>query len=101
MEEPKYSTEDNNIRFIIESALAKLEKANTRLWIVVIILIVALLGTNAGWIWFESQWNYVDTTTQTITQEATSDGNSEINLQGVGGDYYGGESKADDNQNNN
>lgn len=101
MQEPSYNTDDNNIRFIIESALAKLEKANTRLWVVVIILIVALLGTNAGWIWFESQWNYVDTTTQTITQEATSDGDSDISIQGVGGDYYGRESKTDDNQNNN
>ena len=89
MEEPKYSTEDNNIRFIIESALAKLEKANVRLWIVIIILIVALLGTNAGWIWYESQYEDV-----VVTQEvdAESDGHSDLNINTVGGDYNGGES---------
>lgn len=89
MEEPKYNTDDNNIRFIIESALAKLEKANTRLWIVVIILIVALIGSNAGWIWYESQYEDV-----VVTQEvdAESDGNSDLNINTVGGDYNGGES---------
>lgn len=90
MEEPKYSTEDNNIRFIIESALAKLEKANVRLWIVIIILIVALLGTNAGWIYYENSFEDV-----VVTQEATADGSSDINLQNVGGDFYGGESQTD------
>ena len=93
MEEPKYSTEDNNIRFIIESALAKLEKANTRLWVVVIILIVALLGTNAGWIWYESQFEDIVTTTQTVTQE-TKDGGDNIVGDFIGGDYNG---KTDDN----
>lgn len=89
MEEPKYSTEDNNIRFIIESALAKLEKANVRLWIVIIILIVALIGSNAGWIWYESQYEDV-----VVTQEvdAESDGSSDLNINTVGGDYNGGES---------
>lgn len=89
MEEPKYNTDDNNIRFIIESALAKLEKANVRLWVVVIILIVALIGSNAGWIWYESQYEDV-----VVTQEvdAESDGNSDLNINTVGGDYNGGES---------
>lgn len=94
MEEPKYSTEDNNIRFIIESALAKLEKANTRLWIVVIILIVALIGTNAGWMYYENSFEDV-----VVTQEvdAESDGNSDLNINTVGGDYDGGESTRETN----
>ena len=89
MGEPIYSTDDNNIRFIIESALAKLEKANVRLWVVVIILIVALVGTNAGWIYYENSFEDV-----VVTQEvdAESDGNSDLNINTVGGDYNGGES---------
>ena len=89
MQEPNYNTDDNNIRFIIESALAKLEKANVRLWIVVIILIVALVGTNAGWIYYENSFQDV-----VVTQEvdAESDGNSDLNINTVGGDYNGGES---------
>lgn len=82
---------------VFESSQARMERVNKKLWIIILVLIVALIGTNAGWIWFESQWNYVDTTTQTITQEAISDGDSDISIQGVGGDYYGGESKTDDN----
>lgn len=101
MNEPNFNTDDNNIRFIIESSLAKLEKANIRLWVVVIILIVALIGTNAGWLVYESQYEDSVTTTQTVTQEATSDGDSDIVLKSIGGDYYGGESKTDSNDNNN
>jgi hypothetical protein len=101
MNEPNFNTDDNNIRFIIESSLAKLEKANVRLWIVVIILIVALIGTNAGWLWWDSQFEDSVTTTQTVTQEATSDGDSDIVIKSVGGDYYGGESEADHNNDNN
>ena len=97
--EKNFNTDDNNIRFIIESSLAKLEKANTRLWIIVILLIVALIGTNAGWLVYESQ--YEDSvTTQTVTQEATSDGDSDIVIKSVGGDYYGGESETDSYNNN-
>ena len=97
---PNFNTDDNNIRFIIESSLAKLEKANMRLWIIVILLIVALVGTNAGWFIYESQFEETVTTTQTVTQEATSDGNSDIILRSIGGDYFGGESEADNNYDN-
>ena len=73
-----------------ESALTTLEVINKRMWILCIILIITLLGTNAGWLWYEKQFEDV-----VITQEAEADGNSNINLQGVGGDYYGRESEAD------
>ena len=87
--EPNFNTDDNNIRFIIESALAKLEKANTRLWIIVILLIVALVGTNAGWIYYENSFEDV-----VVTQEvdAESDGDSDLHINTIGGDNYGGES---------
>ena len=84
-----------------ESSQARMERVNQKLWIVILVLIVALVGSNAGWIWYESQWNYVDTTTQTIQQEATSDGDGAITIQGIGGDYFGGESKTDNNNNDN
>lgn len=89
---PEFNTEDNNIRFIIESAFAKLEKANTRLWIICLILILALIGTNAGWIWYENQFEEVVVTQEV---EATSDGSSDLNLNTVGGDYNVSESESD------
>lgn len=86
--ETKFNTDDNNIRFIIESSLAKLEKANVRLWITVIILIVALIGTNAGWLWWDSQFEDIVTTTQTVTQE-TKNGGDNIVGDFIGGDING------------
>lgn len=94
--------EEKTISYVAyESSQARMERVNNKQFIIILVLIVALIGSNAGWIWHESQYEDVVTSTQTITQEASSDGDSDINLQGVGGDYYGGESKADDNQNNN
>lgn len=61
-----------------ESQMVKLERANVRLWILVIFLIIALVGTNAGWLYFESQFE--DTV---VTQEVdTGEGNT--NVTGIG-----------------
>ena len=86
-----------------ESVAARQERTIKRLWILIIILIVSLLGTNAGWIYYERQWEVVESNTE-ITQDvdATADGDSNLNLNTVGGDYYGSESKsAPDNKDNN
>ena len=76
-----------------ESATSRQERTIKRLWILCLVLIIALLGTNAGWIYYESQWSVVENTTVEQDVEATSDGDSDLNLNTVGGDYYGGESK--------
>ena len=39
-----------------EAALARQKRANRRLWIVCIILIIALITTNVAWIMYESQY---------------------------------------------
>ena len=79
-----------------ESATSRQERTIKRLWILCIILIVALLGTNAGWIYWENQFENVETV---VTQdvEATSDGESDLNLNTIGGDFYGGESESEAN----
>lgn len=78
-------------KLAFESIAVRVERTIKRLWITIIILILALLGTNAGWLWYESQYEYYE-----ITQEATADGSSDINLQNISGDYYGGQSKTND-----
>lgn len=50
-----------------EAAMARQERTVKRLWIVVILLIVLLVATNAGWIWYESQWEVVETTVESQT----------------------------------
>ena len=79
-----------------ESATSRQERTIKRLWILCLVLIIALLGTNAGWIYWESQWQVVE---NQVTQEveATADGDSDLNLNTVGGDYYGGESEGETN----
>lgn len=60
--------------------MARLERANRRLWIVLILVIVLLCATNAAWIWYESQFEDV-----VITQENDDGYNSYI---GNDGDIY-------------
>lgn len=78
-----------------EADMSRMERINRRLWILCIILIVTLLGTNAGWLYYESQ--FVEEST-TVEQEVDT-GDGEATVIGVGGDYYG-EGKTDGNDHN-
>ena len=74
-----------------ESAMARAERAAKRLWAVIILLIVMLVGTNAAWIWYESQF---ETITTEVTQENADGYNNYI---GNDGDINNGDA---DDQNN-
>lgn len=63
-----------------ESAMARAERSSKRLWIAVILLIVMLVGTNGAWIWYESQFEVVETTE--ITQENADGYNNYIGNDG-------------------
>lgn len=84
--------DNKDVPYIVyEGSMARQERTIKRLWILAIILIVALVGTNAGWIYYESQWQYVDTTTaQEVTQDVNSGGGS-ATVTGIG-DVNNGES---------
>lgn len=74
-----------------ESACARLERANHRLFIVAILLLAALLATNAAWIYYESQFE--DVYVQQEVDQDTESGNNAF----IGGDFYGkAESDNDD-----
>ena len=73
-------------------------RTNRRLWILCIILIVLLFGTNMGWVIYESQFEEVSTT-QRVEQEAEWDSESEVIMNGTGVINYG-ESKTDGNNDN-
>ena len=66
-----------------EGTMARMERTIKRLWILVILLIVLLVGTNIAWIVYESQFEDVSIT---ATQESDSGNN-----YAVGGDLIGGE----------
>lgn len=48
-----------------EAEMARMERHAKRLWILCIIMFLALVMTNAGWIWYESQFIDEITVTQT------------------------------------
>ena len=72
------------VPFIVhEGTMARAEITIKRLWITILLLIVLLVGTNAGWIWFESQFEDI-----AISQE-NEDGYN--NFVGNDGDIFNGE----------
>lgn len=69
------------------------ERTIKRLWVIIILLIVLFVGTNAAWIYYESQWEVVETTE--ITQENDGGFNNYI---GNDGDIYNGEANSPENK---
>ena len=82
------TTTPESVPYIVhESAMARMERTNRRLWITIILLIVMLVGTNGAWIWHESQFTDIVTTI-----EAEQDG-SGVNIVSGGDLDYGAESE--------
>ena len=69
---------------VYESMAARQERTIKRLWVIIIILIAALIATNAGWIYYESQFQIEETSIK-----AEQDG--DINIVGGGDVNYGTE----------
>ena len=71
---------DKTVPFYVhEGEMARQERHIKRLWILCIIIFVALIGTNAGWIVYESQFEDVS---MTVTQDTPSGNNSFVGHDG-------------------
>lgn len=72
-----------------ESAMARAERQNKSLVWVIVLLIVLLVGSNVGWLIYESQFEIVEETiTETIFEDVvqeSAEGSNNI----VGGDMIG------------
>lgn len=92
MDEKKLENKDEKIsnETAHEIMAAMMERQVKRLFILCIIIFIALIGTNAGWIIYESQ--FVDEVT---TIDASQDGGG-INIVGGGDVNYGTESENND-----
>lgn len=62
-----------------ESTMVRMERTIKRLWILLIIVITLLVGTNCFWVWQESQYYDVSTT---VEADATDGGNAFANNGG-------------------
>lgn len=71
-----------------EDHMCRMERTIKRLWILCIIIFVALIGTNAGWIIYESQYQDV------VITESQQDG-AGVNIISGKDVQYGAESKDD------
>ena len=77
--------------FAHEGIVAKMERANRRLWILCIVLILLLAGTNGAWIYYESQ--FIDEAL-TVTQDVDTGNGDAIVNDGV---HINGENTTDSN----
>lgn len=75
---------DKDISYVaFEGVCARFERTIKRLWILVILLTVLLVGTNCAWLWYESQFQYVETTTESYNADASDGGTAIANGDGV------------------
>ena len=73
-----------------EAAIARLERINKRFWLLIIGLIMALILTNGGWIYYESQ--FID---EVVTVESNTDSGGTAIANASGEVIYNGNSESD------
>lgn len=90
--------DNKDVPYIVhEGDMARMERSNRRLWIIVLVLIVLLVGSNIAWLCYEDSMEEVSTTT--VEQEVEQDNDSGDN-NFIGGDYNG-ETKSKNKGNHN
>ena len=87
------NAEKTSIPYVVREATAtRLERINTRLWIVVLILIFALIASNLAWIIYEKQFEVIESDTIIDCKQSGAG----TNIVGGGNVYYGTESQNQD-----
>ena len=86
------SNKPNVRQYDIDLLSAMAERTIKRLWICVLVLIIALIGTNGAWLYYQSQFE--DVVTTEIVQENADGYNNYI---GNDGDIVNGETDNKDN----
>lgn len=72
--------------YVHEGEMSRLDRINKRLWIILIVVFLAFVGTNVGWIIYESQFEEIY-----IEQQGETDGGGNNYFNGTGEvrNYYG------------
>ena len=79
-----------------ESAMARQERTIRRLWILLLVLVALLVGSNALWIWYESQFEDVTDQWEFDVDQETSDGGSNYV---IGRDFSNGKANGESQEN--
>lgn len=77
-----------------ESDMSRLERQLKRLWVVILVLIFLLVGSNCAWLWRESQFETVETVEEIVVD---ADENGIANYIGNDGDIINGENNGKEN----
>jgi abortive infection bacteriophage resistance protein len=86
-----------NVPYIVhEGNMARMERSNKRLWIVILVLIILLVSSNIAWLCYENSMEDV-TTTNEVTQELDTNGGGDAMING---DVSIGKSKENSENNN-
>ena len=83
---------------VLEMDRSRSERREKRHFIIELVLILLLVITNASWLWYESQWETVKETTETVTTIDASQDGAGTNIVSGGDIEYGAEGK-DNNEN--
>ena len=86
------------VPFVVHEAdMARMERTVKRLWILLLVLVVLFVGSNAAWIYYESQ--FVSESTEVEQEIDTGDGDAFV--VGVGDLNYGeGQTEGEENEPN-
>ena len=89
---------DREVPYIVhEGDMARMERSNRRLWIIVLVLIVLLVGSNIAWLCYENSMEEVSTTT--VEQEVETEDGGDAIVNGTGEMTINGKSKTEGNNN--
>lgn len=78
-----YKMDKYEHQYVFDIITAQMERTIKRLWILCILLVVLLVGSNIAWFVYESQF---ETVSQVTTQEVQQDNDNGNNIM-VGRDY--------------
>lgn len=67
-------------QYYVDVITAALERTIKRLWITILVLAALLAATNAGWIWYESQ--FVKEVNESYMAETDAGGTAVVNRDG-------------------
>lgn len=85
--------DEKNLLFSCEANAVRLERTIVRLWILLVLMLIMLVGTNTAWIYYENQFMDSETTMIEAEQDADSGGSNYL----VNGDYGTSESQNNEN----
>lgn len=89
-----------NVPYLVhEGDMSRLERQLKRLWIVILVLIFLLVGTNCAWLWYNSQFETVETVEEVYQEVIQEADNGENHF--TGGDVIGETNSQDKESNNN